>query len=109
MRFVVPLSELEKETLNELFKNHPQHRTRMRGHMILLSAEKFSINEIARIYKVQRDTVSRCIQHWKAKASLACLIAQKAVVHAPCHLKKSSKLSNSSKKTLVQSNEPKVV
>ena len=66
MRFVAPLSEPEKETLNELFKNHPKHRTRMRGHMILLSADKFKLNEIARIYKVQRDTVSRCIQQWES-------------------------------------------
>ena len=67
MRFVAPLLEPEKETLNELFKNHPKHRTRMRGHMILLSADKFKIDEIARIYKVQRDTVSRCMKNWKSK------------------------------------------
>lgn len=67
MRFVAPLSEPEKKTLNELFKNHPKHRTRMRGHMILLRADKFRIDEIARIYKVQRDTVSRCMQHWESQ------------------------------------------
>ncbi len=67
MRFVAPLSEPVKVTVNELLKNHPKHRTRMRGHMILLSADKFSIDEIARIYKVQRDTVSRCLQNWERK------------------------------------------
>lgn len=67
MRFIAPLSEPVKKTLNELFKNHPNHRTRKRGHMILLSADGFRIDEIARIYKVQRDTVSCCFQNWESK------------------------------------------
>ena len=67
MRFIAPLSEPVKKTLNELFKNHPNHRTRTRGHMILLSADGFRIDEIARIYKVQRDTVSCCFQNWESK------------------------------------------
>lgn len=67
MRFVAPLSEPVKETLNELFKNHPAHQTRIRGHMILLSAEHFTIEEIARIYQVQRETVSGCFNNWESK------------------------------------------
>ncbi|MCP4363348.1 MAG: helix-turn-helix domain-containing protein [Chloroflexi bacterium] len=35
--------------------------------MILLSADGFQIDEIARIFKVQRDTVSRCFQNWESK------------------------------------------
>jgi transposase len=67
MRFVAPLSEPVKKTLDELLKNHPNHRTRTRGHMILLSADGFRIDEIARIYKVQRDTLGRCFQNWESK------------------------------------------
>lgn len=67
MKFIAPLSEPVKTTLSELHKNHPSHRTRMRGHMILLSADGFQIDEIARIYQVQRDTVSRCFQNWEEK------------------------------------------
>jgi transposase len=67
MRFVAPLSKPVKKTLDELLKNHPHHRTRIRGHMILLSADGFHIDEIARIYKIQRDTVSRCFQNWESQ------------------------------------------
>jgi len=67
MKFVAPLSEPVKKTLNELHKNHPNHRTRMRGHIILLSADGFQIDEIARIYQVQRDTISHCFQSWEEK------------------------------------------
>jgi transposase len=66
MRFITPLSAPVKETLNELFRNHPKHRTRIRGHMILLSAEHFTIEEIARIYQVQRETVSGCFNNWES-------------------------------------------
>ncbi len=67
MKFITPLSEPVEKTLNELRRNHPKHRTRMRGHMLLLSTDGFRIDEIARIYQVRRDTVSRCFQQWEEK------------------------------------------
>jgi transposase len=64
MRYI-ELSNAEKETLKELHKNHKNHRTRIRGHMLLLSGDGFRINEIARIHQVKRDTVSQCFDNWE--------------------------------------------
>lgn len=63
-KFVNTLSEQE---YNELIENHQtadNYRVRNRSHAILLSNEKFSIDEIARICRVSRDTVSSWIDNW---------------------------------------------
>ena len=63
----VSLTESEKTTLKELHKNHPKHRTRNRGHMLLLSENGFQIDEVARIYQLDRDTISRVYNRWEEK------------------------------------------
>lgn len=65
-RFVT-LTEAEKETLKELFKNHPKHRTRVRGHMLLLSDDGFKIDQIARIHQLGRDAVRQAYDRWEEK------------------------------------------
>jgi len=69
MKFVTPLTETEKKQLNELFNQHPSPRVRKRAHCILLSDRRFSIDEIARIYQVDRDTISRWLDRWKNDGS----------------------------------------
>jgi hypothetical protein len=49
MRYIA-LSEEERITLGELFKNHWNARQRMRAHALLLSERRFKINDIANIY-----------------------------------------------------------
>ena len=66
MRYI-SITESEKTTLAELHKNHKKYRTRIRGHMILLSAKSYRIDEIAEIYEVKRDTVSQCFTNWETK------------------------------------------
>jgi transposase len=63
MRYV-ELSEEERVTLEELFKHHSNARQRQRAQGLLLSARGFSIDEIARIYEVDRDTVSSWFTRW---------------------------------------------
>lgn len=65
MKYVNPLTEAEKLTLDELMKNSSQARARTRAHAVLLSHRHFKINEIARIYTVDRDTVSRWLSDWE--------------------------------------------
>lgn len=65
MKYIALLSFEDKENLSSLFKHHVSHLVRRRAHMLLLSAEKFSISEIARIYQVHRDTVSNTFARWK--------------------------------------------
>ncbi len=65
MRYVKTLSEKDKEELNFLFKNHASHNVRRRAHSVLLSAEKFRVNEIARIYQIHRETVRNSLARWE--------------------------------------------
>jgi transposase len=64
MRYIA-VSEEERITLGELFKNHWNARQRMRAHALLLSERRFKINDIANIYWVDRDTVSSWFDHWE--------------------------------------------
>ena len=65
MRFVAPLSESDKEQLTALFKYHDSYSVRRRSHSILLSADGFTIDEIARIYQIHRDTVGTTFDRWE--------------------------------------------
>ena len=67
IRFVAPLPEYVEETLKEMHKNHPKSRVRMRAHIIMLSADRYKIDEIAEIYHIQRDTVSISLTKWETQ------------------------------------------
>ena len=53
-------------------KNDAAPRARARAHSLLLHAQGVTINEIAKIYQVDRDTVSTWIKKWaqQGEASL---------------------------------------
>lgn len=65
MRFISSLSESDKEQLTTLFKYHDSYSVRRRAHLILLSTDGFSIDEIARIYQIHRDTVGTTFNRWE--------------------------------------------
>ena len=73
MRFIPYLSEFSRETLAEMHQKHPKSRARMRAHIILLSAEKYTIEQIAEIYHIQRDTVSICLTRWESNGLVGLL------------------------------------
>jgi len=61
------IKTLSQEEHNKLVENHQMSenfRLRNRSHAILLSFERFPIAEIARICRVDRDTVSLWINNW---------------------------------------------
>ena len=64
MKFITPLTETEKIKLKGLFKHHSSFRVRKRAHSALLNNRGFSIAQIAEIYQVDRDTVSRWLDRW---------------------------------------------
>jgi transposase len=64
-KFVKTLSDEERKKLIENHQNHPNFRVRHRSHAILLSHQGSSREEIARICRVQRDTVSLWIDAWQ--------------------------------------------
>ena len=63
-KFVKTLSEEEHSKLLRNHQTSANFRIRNRSHAILLSWEKFSIAEIAKICRVDRDTVSLWIDNW---------------------------------------------
>ena len=64
-KYVTTLTKEQKEKLKELMRIDPSSRIRMRSHCILLSNRKYSIDEIATIYEIDRDTVSIWISSWE--------------------------------------------
>src|SRR5437867_11277063 len=65
VRYVCPLTEKQRELLESTMKNDASHRARMRAHGLLLSSEGITIKAIAKIYHVDRDTVSTWIKKWE--------------------------------------------
>ena len=65
MRYVCPLTEQQRALLESMMKNDASHRARMRAHGLLLSSEGITIKAIAKIYHVDRDTVSTRIKKWE--------------------------------------------
>ena len=65
MRYVRPLTDNQRHTLAEIMHHGATPRARARAHGILLSAQGLTINEIATIYQVDRDTVATWITKWE--------------------------------------------
>lgn len=64
-KFVQELTDEQKSQLQAIMKSAAPQRTRMRAHAILLSGRRFSIDQIASIYEVDRDRVSHWFERWK--------------------------------------------
>lgn len=64
-KFVKILSDQERKKLIENHQNHRNFRVRHRSHAILLSHQGSTREEIARICRVHRDTVSLWIDDWQ--------------------------------------------
>src|SRR4029434_175583 len=64
-RFIASLTEAQRAELNEVMRSHPNARTRMRAHAVLLSARGYAIDRIADIYEVDRDSVSTWLDRWE--------------------------------------------
>jgi len=65
VRYVCPLTEQQRERLASTIKNDASPRARIRAHGLLLSSEGITINAIAKIYHVDRDTVATWIKKWE--------------------------------------------
>ncbi len=64
-KFITTLSEQEHSRLIKKHQTSNNFRVRNRSHAILLSFEQFPIAEIAKICRVDRDTVSGWIDNWQ--------------------------------------------
>ncbi|NJO17598.1 MAG: helix-turn-helix domain containing protein [Thioploca sp.] len=64
-KFVALLNEEQINNLKNILKHSEQPRIRQRAHAILLSSKAFSLDEIATILEVNRDTVSNWLNKWE--------------------------------------------
>lgn len=62
-KFVQQLNETQRAELHQVMKTGTE-QARRRAHAILLSARDYSVDEIADIYEVDRDTVSSWLARW---------------------------------------------
>ena len=73
----VKLSQLEKETLNELHKaSSVPYRTRNRAWMLKLNAQGRNVPEIAQILSCHEHTVRATIQRWQDRGLVGLWEAQ---------------------------------
>src|SRR5581483_7007700 len=63
-KFVTELSEEQREELRELMKT-ANEQVRRRAHAVLLNSRGYSVDRIADIYEVDRDTVTRWLDRWE--------------------------------------------
>ena len=66
MKYVNPLTDAEIVTLQHLHRSHPSRRARMRAHCLLLSHQRYPMQQIAHVYQVDRRRVSVWIDRWQA-------------------------------------------
>jgi transposase len=64
-KFVKSLTEEQRGRLQEIMKSEASQRKRIRAHAILLSDRRYSIDQIADIYQIDRDRVSQWIDRWE--------------------------------------------
>jgi transposase len=64
MIYVKKLLTEERQTLEEMCKNHPCHAPRMRAHAVLMSDAGFSLKELTAAFGICRQTASTWLHSW---------------------------------------------
>lgn len=64
MRYV-SLTTTQVDQLTRLYKTSPDHRERQRAHALLLSQRNYTIPDLAELFEVNRDTISRWMERWQ--------------------------------------------
>jgi hypothetical protein len=67
MKFAQPIPAEVRETLQEMYINHPVFRCRQRAQAIMLSARGFTISQLWAILDVRRGAISEWIDRWELK------------------------------------------
>lgn len=65
MKYISTLTAETQSKLEQLVKQGRTHRVRQRAHAIQLSARQYSIEALADIFSVHRNTVSEWIDAWE--------------------------------------------
>ena len=65
MKSVIPLHDVEIETVQPMPAHHPSRRARLRAHRLLLRHQRSTIPPMARLYQVDQRRVSAWIDRWQ--------------------------------------------
>jgi transposase len=65
MKFVSALTTTDKDALTVLHADGPTHRQRQRAQAVLLSAKGYTLEQIADVLDVGRNTVSGWLNLWQ--------------------------------------------
>lgn len=71
MKFIRALTESETQALRQLHKHGSTHRERQRAHALLLSAKGYTLEQLADIFDVDRDTLSQWMDVFHAQGVTA--------------------------------------
>ena len=74
MRYIEPLSDAEKITLEEGYRNHKKPHFRNRCKSLLMSNEGYSVPEIARFFKTRTRTIYEWFNRWETKGLVGLMI-----------------------------------
>ena len=67
MKFIPALTEADQVALETLHHKAKTHRQRQRAHAVLLSAKGFTLEQLADIFSVDRDTVCGWLNLWQER------------------------------------------
>ena len=67
MKFIPALTEVDQVSLEAVHHTAKTHRQRQRAHAVLLSAKGFTLEQLADIVSVDRDTVSGWLNLWQER------------------------------------------
>ena len=65
LRRYVQLTSPQQQQLAHLYKTSQDHRERQRAQALLLSHRNYTIPNLADLFEVDRDTVSRWMDRWQ--------------------------------------------
>lgn len=67
MKFVSSLTDADRAALEQLNHDGATYRQRQRAHAVLLSANGYSLDQLADILRSDRDTVSSWLDGWQER------------------------------------------
>ena len=67
MKFISALTDAETAALERLHRGGASHRQRQRAQAVLLSARGFTLDQLAQVSGVHRNTVSGWLDAWRAR------------------------------------------
>ncbi len=73
MRYI-NLTDLDKENLEQAYKNHPKFHVRQRSQALLLNGEGTQVKDIAKIFNVRTRTIYTWLDRWESMGIIGIFI-----------------------------------